>query len=121
MTRALLILIGVAGLFLSGAGCSKQEPSSSKPANSSASPGGNPLTAPADYLGAAAQAQQKASKTLSGVGLDQAIKMFYAQEGRFPKDLNELVPSYISSVPPAPRGMKYSYDAQTGAVKVVPQ
>lgn len=109
-------LLGVAGLFICG--CSK-EPASSPPSGSSSS--GNPLTAPADYLGAAGKAHQSAGKTLANVGLDQAIKMFYSQEGRFPKDLNELVPSYLSAVPPAPRGMKYQYDAQTGTVKIIPQ
>jgi len=106
----------VAGLL--SFGCSKQE-STDKPAGASSS--GNPLTAPVDYLGAAAKAQQNANKTLAGVGLDQAIKMFYAQEGRFPKDLKELVPGQIPSIPQPPRGMKYQYNAQSGEVKVVPE
>jgi len=112
----MLALLGVAGLL--SFGCSKEQ-STEKP--SSTAPGGNPLTAPVDYIGAAATAHQKARKTLAGVGLDQAINMFYAQEGRFPKDLNELVPSQLPSIPPAPQGMKYQYDAKTGSVKVVPQ
>ena len=107
-----------AGLFL--AGCKKDEPSSANSTNASSS-SGNPLTAPVDYLGAVAKAQKSASKTLSSVGLDQAIKMFYAEQGRFPNDLKELAPQYISSVPPAPTGMKYQYDPKTGIVKVVPQ
>ena len=116
MMKALPILSLVAGLLF--AGCKKEEAS---PPKSSTAPGGNPLTAPVDYLGAVGKAKQSADKTLSAVGIDQAIKMFSAQEGRMPKDLNELVPSYISRIPPAPTGMKYSYDPKTGVVQVVPK
>ena len=104
-------------------GCSKQD--SGKPAASQAegsgASSGNPLTAPVDYLGAMGKAQKSASKTVSAAGLDQAVKLFYAQEGRFPKDLKELVPGYLGAIPPAPQGMKYTYDAASGTVKVVPQ
>src|SRR4051812_5891715 len=81
-----LISLLMAGCFLSG--CSKSESAApSKPSGSS----GNPITAPVDYLGAAAQGQKKAMKTLDEAGLNQTIQMFYAAEGRYPKDLNELV------------------------------
>jgi hypothetical protein len=83
---------------------------------------GNPLTAPVDYLGAVAKAQNSAKKTISTLGLDQAIKMFSAEEGRLPKDLNELVTKgTIGQIPPAPQGMKYDYDSKTGVIKVVPE
>src|SRR6185436_1634969 len=59
------------------------------PAASSSS--GNPLTAPVDYLGAVAKAQQSAVKTIDTVSLNNAIQLFQVQEGRFPTDLNELV------------------------------
>jgi hypothetical protein len=59
---------------------------------------------------------------LSTVGLDQAIRAFYTEEGRFPKDLNELVTKgTINQVPPAPRGMKYDYDAKTGTIRISPE
>ena len=106
-----------AGLLL--AGCGKDDSRSRTQTNASSS--GNPLTAPVDYLGAAARAKQSASKTVLGAGLDQAIKLFYAETGRFPKDLKELTPQYLSNIPPPPVGMKYDYDPNTGAVKVVPQ
>ena len=108
-------------LLLAGflfAGCGKKEAAPPTPTNASSS--GNPLTAPVDYLGALGKAKRSADKTLSGVGLDQAVNLFSAQEGRLPKDLNELVPAYLPSIPPAPAGMKYSYDPKTGVVKVVP-
>jgi hypothetical protein len=106
----------LAGFFF--AGCGNKE--SARPATTNAS-SGNPLTAPVDYLGAIGKAKQSAEKTISGTSFSQAVNMFSAQEGRFPKDLNELVPAYLPSIPPAPTGMKYSYDPKTGMVKVVPK
>ncbi len=115
--KAYSSLVLLAGLL--SAGCGKEGAPSSKPTNASSS--GNPLTAPVDYLGAVARAQQTARKLVSTVGLEQAIKMFQGQEGRSPKDLNELVPDYLPSIPPTPVGMKYSYDPKTGTVQVVPK
>jgi hypothetical protein len=109
-----------AGLL--AAGCGKQETPAAGSTNTTANTGsGNPLTAPVDYLSAAAKAQKSASKTILDAGLDQAIKLFYAEQGRFPNDLKELTPQYLPAIPPAPAGMKYSYDAKSGVVKVVTQ
>ena len=108
----------VAGFCLSGCGGKKEE---AVPAKSSTS-GGNPLTAPADYLGAVSKAKQSADKTLVTAGLTQAIQQFYAQEGRFPKDLKELVsPNYLSALPAPPAGMKFNYNPATGELKVAPK
>jgi len=117
MMKLLPTLPLMAGLLL--AGCQKEP--DSKPAPSSTS-GGNPATAPADYLGAAANAHKTATTKVASTGLDQTIKLFYAQEGRFPKDLNELVrPEYLNAIPPPPAGMKYDYNPQSGQIKVVPK
>jgi hypothetical protein len=117
MRRNSCCFIAVAGLLLGGLGCSKKE----EPSKAAGGGGGNPLTAPADYISSAVKAQQSAAKTVTGVGLDKTIQLFYGQEGRFPKDLNELVPGYINAVPPPPRNMKYDYDPKTGVIKIVPQ
>jgi len=114
--KTIAFLLLAAGLFL--AGCGKNESGSAGQTNASSS--GNPLTAPVDYLGAAGKAKQSASKTVLGAGLDQAIKLFYAETGRFPNDLNELTPQYVPNIPPPPVGMKYHYDPKTGVVKVAP-
>lgn len=115
--KALALLSLVAGLFL--AGCKKEE---SGPPTSSTAPGGNPLTAPVDYLGAAARAKQDAAKTVSSAGLDKAIQIFSANEGRYPKDLKELVrPDYLPAIPPPPAGMQYDYNPTNGVVKLVPK
>ena len=110
-------IVLLAGLLISG--CGKDAPPSSGSTNTSSS--GNPLTAPVDYLGAVSKAKKTADKTVATVGIDQAIKMYSAEMGTMPKNLNELVPSYLPSIPPAPAGMKYDYDPKTGVVKVVPK
>jgi hypothetical protein len=83
---------------------------------------GNPITAPVDYLGAVGQAKQKAVKTVDLTSLTQAVQLFHVSEGRFPKDLNELVAlKYIAQIPAAPYGQKIVYNPATGQVSVVPQ
>ena len=111
-----LSLIMMAGLLFCG--CGKRD-SASPSTNTSAS--GNPITAPVDYLGAAAKAKRMAEKTVDTVGINQAVQLFQVQEGRLPKDLNELVTKkYVGSIPPPPAGMKYDYNPQTGQLKIVP-
>jgi len=85
-------------------------------------PSSNPITAPVDYIGAVTKAQQVAVKTVDIASISQAVQMFQVEEGRLPKDLNELVEKkYLTQMPPAPAGQKLSYDATTGKVKVVPK
>jgi hypothetical protein len=117
--RVLAVFLSVltAGLFLSGCGDSGGS-AASKPTNASS---GNPLTAPADYLGAVGQAQKSVAKTAAAAGLTEAIRMYESQKGRLPKNLNELVPEYISKIPAPPAGMKYDYNPADGSLKVVPQ
>ena len=106
-------------LLLVGCGGSSDKPA--QPTNSSTS-GSSPLSAPADYLGALGKAQQAAVKTVDTASLNPAIQRFNVENGRNPKDLNELVDEkYISKIPAAPYGMKLEYDAATGKVKVVKQ
>jgi hypothetical protein len=109
-----LLLLG--GLALSGCGKKEEKSAASFTNNSS----GNPLTAPVDYLGAVAKAKKASEKTIDTVYLNQAIQQFNAAEGRYPKDLNELVAEkYLTKIPEAPYGMKIVYDAASGQVKVV--
>jgi hypothetical protein len=85
-------------------------------------PGQNPLTAPADYVGAAGRAQQSAIKTVDTAAVNSAIQQFQVAEGRNPETLQELVQKgYLSKIPAAPRGMKIEYDARTGRATVVPE
>jgi hypothetical protein len=117
MKRSPLFVLVVAFLM----GCSKQENTTAKkdPAPGSS---GNPITAPVDYLGAVAKAGHHSEKVIDTTSINQAIQLFYAQEDRFPKDLNELVAKhYIGGMPPAPSGMGWSYNPQTGELKAVPR
>ena len=110
----LLLFAGVCLCFFSG--CKEGEKSSTGKSS------GNPLTAPADYVGELGKQQKSAQATLVTVGIDQGIKRFYTEQGRLPKDLDELVAKgAMSQIPPPPRGMKYDYDAKTGVVKLVPE
>ena len=117
--KTIFCLSLAASLFLTGCGESSDKPG--QPTNGAAS-SGNPLNAPADYVGALGKAKQTAVKTADTASLNQAIQMFGVDQGRNPKDLNELVErKYITKIPDAPYGMKLEYDATAGKVKVVPQ
>jgi hypothetical protein len=49
-----------------------------------------------------------------------AIQQFNAEEGRNPKDLDELISThYLTKLPAAPFGMKLQYDATTGKISTV--
>jgi hypothetical protein len=113
-------LCACASALVLAIGCGRQDSAkTTKPTNA---PGENPLTAPVDYLGAAAKAKTASERTIDTVSINQAIQLFNASEGRYPKDLNELVTEkYLPQIPPPPHGMKIVYDAARGQVKIVPQ
>jgi hypothetical protein len=99
-------------------GCGEKTPAQPSQTNSTAS--GNPITAPVDYLGAVAKAKKASEKTIDVAALRQAINLFYAQEDRYPRDLQELVTAkYIGSLPPPPAGMQFKYDAKSGEFSIV--
>ena len=101
--------------------CGPAAETSSSPQTNSAV-GENPLTAPVDYLGAAAKAKQAATRTVDLAGVTRAVQMFQATEGRNPTDLKELVTQgYLPSLPALPAGQQYQYDARTGRVRIVAQ
>ena len=110
--KATLALGCLLGALLAGCGEQPGTPAKSNPATEAA-------TAPADYLKSAARSQKSAIKAVDTAALDKAIELFYVQEGRFPKDLEEMVENrLISKIPPAPAGMKIVYDAKAGRVMV---
>jgi hypothetical protein len=101
------LILAVAGLIASG--CGKLESAA-------------PASAPTGYVGALVKGQQTAVKTIDATSLNQDIQLFNVQEGRYPKDLDELVTkNYIGQLPDAPIGMKLVYDAAQGKVSVVSQ
>ena len=96
------------------AGCER------KPAAQKTDSGNSPVTAPLDYLAAQGKAKKFAEKTISAAELTSAIQKFNAMEDRFPADLNELVREhYLQGPPAAPAGMRWDYNPQTGAVRLV--
>jgi hypothetical protein len=110
-----------AGLFLAGCG----DNNSSKSAQTTNVPGkydsGSPVTAVPDYIGAVGQAQKYAVKQIDLAYVNQAIQQFNAGEGRYPTNLQEMIPTYLGKMPQAPYGYKIIYDANTGTIKVVKQ
>jgi len=118
-------LISVAaGLLL--AGCGKNN-SNTHPQAANTSPTTNttssaqPAPSSADYLGTLMRADKSAVKTIDVSYLNEAVQLFNTQEGRLPKNLNELVPNYVGKLPATSYGTKLDYDPGTGVVKVVPQ
>lgn len=106
-------------------GCQKQEevppPKAGNPQATNAS-SGSAVTAPVDYLNSITKAKKASEKTIDTVAINAAIAQFNIQEGRNPKDLNELVAkNYLKSLPTPPYGTKMEYDAAEGKVKIVPQ
>ncbi|HEY3855548.1 MAG TPA: hypothetical protein VGO67_14250 [Verrucomicrobiae bacterium] len=93
------------------AGCGKNE--NAAPAASSASSG---------YIGTLEKGQQSSVKAVDVTSLNQDIQLFNVQEGRNPKDLDELVSKhYIGALPEVPQGMKFVYDATQGKVSLASQ
>ena len=114
----LLPLLGV----LAVSGCGKKDAKTTSSTTNDSYSSGNPVTAPVDYLGAIAKAKKTAEKTVDTVSLNQAVQQFSVAEGRYPKDLKELVTEkYLPRLPEAPYGMQITYDPKSGDVKVVPK
>lgn len=107
-------------LLMSGCGAKEE---SAAPADSStgssASTSGNPLTAPVDYLGALAKAKNSSEVKIGTTSIQGGIRMYEAEHGKRPASLDELVKSgHLRSLPKLPPTIKWSYDADTGAVTV---
>src|SRR5262245_35920836 len=114
---ALLLLLATLALV----GCGDQSSKSGQSTNAATS-GGNPVTAPVDYLGAITKGEQAAVKTVDVTSISKAIDLFQADKGRYPKDLNELVQEkYLPRIPEAPYGWKLDYNPTTGQIKAVKQ
>jgi hypothetical protein len=116
MKTTLCVLLAAAALG-SGCGGKPKEPAPS----TTNTAGGNPITAPVDYVGAVGQAQKQAAKVVDLVQVQQAIRQFHAAEDRYPKTLDELVrEGYLPALPKLPAGLKFEYNPATGQVRAVP-
>ena len=120
MKRAFFI-VSLLGVILAS-GCRKSEelPVPTAPEKTAAKPADSLATAPVNYLAASAKAGQSMEKKIDSVAINNAIQLFGVQEGRFPKDLDELVTKkYIGKLPVPPFGSKLQYDAKEGKASVV--
>jgi hypothetical protein len=104
-------MLVAAALVLGGCG---KEQNSPPPA-----PAPAPAGSTGGYLGTLAKGQQTAVKTIDVTALNEEIRLFNVQEGRNPKDLNELVTmKYLGALPNPPAGFKLVYDPGEGKVTV---
>ena len=116
--KASFLFVSLAALIL--VGCGDQSSQSGQSTN--AATGGNPVTAPVDYLGAISKGEQSAIKTIDTSSIQKAIQLFQVEKGRLPTDLNELVrEKYLPRIPETPYGTKLDYNPTTGDIKVVKQ
>ena len=109
--NSFFISIAAAALL---AGCGDKSGSGTQGANSATNGFGG-------YVKSLGEAQKTADKTIDVSYINQAIQLFNVQEGRNPKNLQELVPNYAAKIPDAPLGYKIVYDQNSGTVKVVQQ
>jgi hypothetical protein len=117
MKTPLLGCCAMAVLLVAGCG---QKSDTAPISTNTASTGSSPMNAPAGYLGALAKGQQAAVATVDTTSIDKAIQMFGVENGRNPKDLNELVQQkFIPKIPDPPYGTKLVYDPASGTVKIV--
>jgi len=115
--KSLLSILILAALLLVGCGEKSSKPAATT--NAPAASSGSVLTAPVDYLNSAVKQQKEATKTIDTTSLNKAIDMFQVQEGRLPKDLDELVAKkYIPLIPMPPTGYRISYNQTKGVVTV---
>jgi hypothetical protein len=111
-----LLILAMAGLFLAGCG-----DNASKKTIQAVNAVSNVVDAPLNYIGAVADAKKHAENVIDVSYINQDIQMFNASEGRYPKDLQELIPNYLGRMPDVPYGYKLVYDTNTYTVKAVPQ
>ncbi len=102
--------------------CTQKSDSPSASATNSSATASSPVNAPAGYLGALAKGQQTAVATIDTTSVEKAIQLFSVENGRNPKDLNELVEQkFLAKIPDTPFGTRLVYDPIAGTVKVVKQ
>jgi len=106
----------VMGMLL--AGCSQSSSSTTKSETTNAQANGTSTTVTPNYGGVLGQAQNYSINQIDLAQLKQAIQEFNATEGRYPKDLQELIPNYLAKIPQVPAGYQISYDETSGKVTV---
>ena len=76
----------------------------------------NPITGPLE-------AYQPLKQKIAGLGIEHAVNLFQAAEGRYPKDHDEFMSRVIKEnnmrLPALPSGLSYQYDVQNHKLVVV--
>lgn len=76
----------------------------------------NPITGPLE-------AYQPLRQKIAGLGIEHAVNLFQASEGRYPKDHDEFMSRVIKEnnmrLPELPAGLSYQYDVQNHKLVVV--
>jgi hypothetical protein len=114
--KILLIPLVAAVVLLTGCG-----EKASKKTTQAINAVSNVVDAPLNYVGAVVNAKNHAENVIDVSYINQDIQMFNASEGRYPKDLQELIPNYLGKMPEVPYGYKLVYDTNTYTVRAVPK
>lgn len=76
----------------------------------------NPITGPLEIY-------QPLKQQVVGMGIDHAVQLFHALEGRYPKDLDEFMTRVIQQnnikLPPLGPGKSYEYDVENHKLLIV--
>jgi hypothetical protein len=76
----------------------------------------NPITGALEAYGPMRQ-------KIAGMGIEYAIRLFQASEGRYPKDHEEFMTKIIAAnnmrLPVLPQGLKYQYDVENHKLVVI--
>lgn len=76
----------------------------------------NPITG-------ALEAYQPLKQKIAGMGIDYALRLFHATEGRYPKDHEEFMTRIIREnnmrLPVLPNGLEYQYDVENHKLVVI--
>lgn len=104
------------------AGCGNNSSTTSSQDTNEVTNSTSPVEAPATYLGGLNQAQQLAAKTADLTTVNEAIRMFKAENDRYPRSLQELVQQkYLPRLPQAPYGTRLVYNPATGQATIQKQ
>jgi len=107
----------MAVIVLLATGCDKDSKASKAAAGAS-----QVVNAPMNYIKTVTDEKKTLDKKVDVTALNHAIEQFQVQEGRYPKDLDELVTQhYFGALPTPPFGSKLNYDSTSGTVTVVQQ
>jgi hypothetical protein len=118
--KTIFSLLAIGAVVLTGCGNNNSSSQTAPTASSTpATPPASATPSSVNYLETLAGAEKSAMNTIDVTSLNKALDQFNVQEGRFPKDLSELVPGYLPHVPVPPLGYKLDYNPTSGVVKVV--